>query len=96
LWSQYIHGDIPKKLVELFREGLEAKTAQVRIAYLQWLLLLACLANGKLTGDANLNAPLMKLFDNAVQNPTQIAVVSECGKLTTCLLRFFPTSIFYS
>jgi hypothetical protein len=83
LWSQYIHGDIPKKLVELFRKGLEAKTAQVRIAYLQWLL--ACLANGKLTGDANLNAPLMKLFDKAVQNPTQIPVVSE-GVCAACII----------
>lgn len=77
LWSFKFDGDLPKKVMEIFKKGLTLKstTQSVRVAYLQWLL--ACLNKGKLGGDVDLTPLLLQTVEKASQNSTQLPLVSE-------------------
>lgn len=77
LWSHNFHGVLPKRIMDIFRKGLEMKSTSqsVRVSYLQWLL--ACLENGKLSNDADLSPLLVKTVEKASQNTTQIPLLSE-------------------
>ncbi|XP_065077571.1 stalled ribosome sensor GCN1 [Ochlerotatus camptorhynchus] len=75
LWSINFRGEIPTKIVQTFKKGLEAKAQVLRTSYLQWFL--ACLANGKLPAGSDFTGPLSKIVEKAAQNPTQTPAVSE-------------------
>nr|XP_019554630.2 eIF-2-alpha kinase activator GCN1 [Aedes albopictus] len=83
LWSVNVHGEIPTKIVQTFKKGLEAKAQVLRTSYLQWFL--ACLQNGKLPSGSDFTAPLSKIVEKAAQNPTQTPAVSE-GVGAACIV----------
>lgn len=75
LWSSNFRGEIPTKIVQTFKKGLDAKAQILRTSYLQWFL--ACLDNGKLPAGSDFTAPLSKIVEKAAQNPTQTPAVAE-------------------
>lgn len=85
LWSTKFSEPLNKTVTEIFKKGLELKTTthHVRLCYLQWLL--AALNNCNLQNDSNLTPFLLKIFDRAMQNSTQISLVSE-GACAACIL----------
>nr|XP_040228816.2 eIF-2-alpha kinase activator GCN1 [Anopheles coluzzii] len=83
LWTVYHRGDIPNKIVQLFRKGMEAKAQTIRTSYLQWFL--SCLHDGKLPSGADFTATLSKIVERAAQSPAQTPVVSE-GVGAACIL----------
>lgn len=85
LWVEYFDDEIPKKILDAFKKGLELKTTtqSVRVSYLQWLL--SCLKNGKLPKGVNLSTSLYKSVEKAAQNSTQIPIVTE-AVCAACIL----------
>ncbi|XP_053680198.1 eIF-2-alpha kinase activator GCN1 [Anopheles nili] len=83
LWTVNHRGDIPSKIVQLFKKGLDAKAQPIRTSYLQWFL--SCLYDGKLPSGSDFTATLSKIVERAAQNPTQTPVVSE-GVGAACIL----------
>ncbi|XP_055603671.1 eIF-2-alpha kinase activator GCN1 [Uranotaenia lowii] len=83
LWSVNFRGEIPAKIVQTFKKGLEAKAQVLRTSYLQWFL--ACLHNGKLPSGSDFTAGLSKIVEKAAQNPTQTPAVSE-GVGAACII----------
>lgn len=85
LWSTNYTGQLPNKIIDTFKSGLELKsvTQNVRVAYLQWLL--ACLEHATLPAGVDLTAALIKTIEKASQNATQIPLVSE-AVCAVCLL----------
>ncbi|KAL9698248.1 hypothetical protein quinque_001689 [Culex quinquefasciatus] len=82
-WSVNFRGEIPAKIVQTFKKGLEAKAQVLRTSYLQWFL--ACLENGKLPSGTDYTAALGKIVEKAAQNPTQTPAVSE-GLGAACII----------
>ncbi|XP_058447618.1 stalled ribosome sensor GCN1 [Malaya genurostris] len=82
-WSIYFRGEIPAKIVQTFKKGLEAKSPVLRTSYLQWFL--ACLENGTLPSGSDFTAALSKIVEKAAQNPTQTPAVSE-GVGAACII----------
>ncbi|XP_059612340.1 stalled ribosome sensor GCN1 [Phlebotomus argentipes] len=85
LWASNFEGQLPDKIIPLFRKGIEGKSAtqNVRISYMDWLL--ACLQGGTLTNGKDLVPFLLKTVEKAAQNPTQIPTVTE-GLCASCLI----------
>lgn len=63
LWAVNFRGEIPTKIVQTFKKGLDAKAQVLRTSYLQWFL--ACLLNGKLPSGSDFTAPLSKIVEKA-------------------------------
>ncbi|KAI8120076.1 eIF-2-alpha kinase activator GCN1 [Lucilia cuprina] len=74
-----------KTVIDIFKKGVGLKTTtpNVRLSYLQWLL--ACFNKCSLENDTNLTTMLLKIFEKALQNQSQIPLVSE-AVCATCLL----------
>ncbi|XP_053693190.1 eIF-2-alpha kinase activator GCN1 [Sabethes cyaneus] len=83
LWSINVRGEIPSKIVQTFKKGLEAKSPVLRTSYLQWFL--ACLENGSLPSGSDFTSALSKIVEKAAQNPTQTPMVSE-GVGAACII----------
>uniref|UniRef100_A0A6B2EHQ3 Putative translational activator gcn1 n=1 Tax=Phlebotomus kandelakii TaxID=1109342 RepID=A0A6B2EHQ3_9DIPT len=85
LWANNFEGQLPEKIIPVFRKGIEGKSAtqNVRISYLDWLL--ACLQGGTLNNGSDLVQFLLKTVEKAAQNPTQIPTVTE-GLCASCLI----------
>lgn len=83
LWSINFRGEIPAKIVQTFKKGLESKAQVLRTSYLQWFL--ACLENGKLPSGSDFTVALSKIVEKAAQNPTQTPAVSE-GLGAACII----------
>lgn len=83
LWSIYFNNELPTKIVDIFKKGLDSKSQMIRTSYLQWIL--SCLQNATLPSAQNFSSLLAKLVDKAAQNPTQIPVVTE-GVSAACVL----------
>lgn len=77
LWAINYSGELPKKIIDIFKKGIELKTAthSVRVSYLQWLL--ACLEQAKFPAGVNISDALVKTVEKASQNATQIPLVCE-------------------
>lgn len=77
LWAINYSGELPKRITETFKKGLELKSAtqSVRVSYLQWLL--ACLEQAKFPAGVDLSDALVKTVEKASQNAAQIPLVSE-------------------
>ncbi|XP_055908453.1 eIF-2-alpha kinase activator GCN1 [Eupeodes corollae] len=90
LWAINFSGELPKRVTDIFKKGLELKstTQSVRVAYLQWLL--AALHNSKLSKDVDFTPLLLKAVEKANQNPTQIPVVAEAVCATCLILKNDP------
>lgn len=82
LWSIQFNDEIPPKIVAAFKKGLDSKSQQIRISFLQWFL--SCLQHGRLPAGVTFTAELVKLVEKAAQNTTQIPVVSE-GLSAACI-----------
>ncbi|KAL1494916.1 hypothetical protein ABEB36_010427 [Hypothenemus hampei] len=82
LWTRKISGEVPKTLIDIFKNGMTLKTSTpiVKIAYIQCMLI---------TFNANINQAhallptLLKSVEKAVSQPTQPLSVSEglCASL---------------
>ncbi|XP_037814626.1 eIF-2-alpha kinase activator GCN1 [Lucilia sericata] len=85
LWTMKYADSSDKTVIEIFKKGVGLKTTtpNVRLSYLQWLL--ACFNKCNLENDSNLTTMLLKIFEKALQNPSQIPLVSE-AVCATCLL----------
>jgi hypothetical protein len=83
LWSMNFRGEIPPKIIQAFKKGLDAKSQTVRISYLQWFL--SCLENAKMPSGSDFTPTLAKLVEKAAANPTQTPVVSE-GVGAACII----------
>uniref|UniRef100_A0A7G3AWK1 Putative translational activator gcn1 n=1 Tax=Lutzomyia longipalpis TaxID=7200 RepID=A0A7G3AWK1_LUTLO len=85
LWASNFEGELPGKIISVFRKGIEGKsvTQNVRISYLDWLL--ACLQGGTLKNGGELIPFLLKTVEKAAQNPTQIPAVTE-GLCASCII----------
>ncbi|XP_055638459.1 eIF-2-alpha kinase activator GCN1 [Toxorhynchites rutilus septentrionalis] len=88
LWSVNFHGEIPAKIVQTFKKGLESKAQVTRTCYLQWFL--ACLRNGKLPSGSDFTIALSKIVEKAAQNPTQSPIISEAIGATCVILLTNP------
>lgn len=77
LWSVNYSGELPKKVIDIFKKGVELKSAtqSVRVSYLQWLL--ACLERARFPAGVNIADALVKTVEKASQNSSQIPLVSE-------------------
>lgn len=77
LWATNYSGELSKKIIDIFKKGIELKTAthSVRVSYLQWLL--ACLEKAKFPAGVNISDALVKSVEKASQNSTQIPLVCE-------------------
>lgn len=87
LWSVQLTGELPQKYIDVFKKGMESKSATqfVRVSYLQWLL--ACLENSKLSTGADISQSLIKIVEKASQNASQISLLSEAICAVCILLR---------
>lgn len=87
LWSVNYSGQLPNKIIDTFKSGLELKsvTQNVRVAYLQWLL--ACLEHASLPTGVDLSAALIKTIEKASQNASQTPLVSEAVCAVCLILR---------
>lgn len=87
LWSVNYSGQLPNKIIDTFKTGLELKsvTPNVRVAYLQWLL--ACLEHATLPTGVDLSAALIKTVEKASQNTAQIPLVSEAVSAVCLILK---------
>ncbi|KAK4875808.1 hypothetical protein RN001_012230 [Aquatica leii] len=77
LWIAKISNDVPKKLIDAFKNGMTMKTstASVRISYIQCMLV--CF-NSKLTSQASVLVPtLQKSLERGISQPTQASSVTE-------------------
>lgn len=85
LWSRNVYGELPKNIPDIFKKGLELKSASqsVRIGYFQWLL--SCLEHGHLPSGIDLSASLIKTVEKAAQNPTQVPLMCE-AVCAVCLI----------
>lgn len=77
LWAVNYNGELPKKITDIFKKGIELKSAtqSVRVSYLQWLL--ACLEQATFPSGINMSDALVKTVEKASQNSSQIPLVSE-------------------
>lgn len=77
LWAINYTGELPKKITDIFKKGIELKSAtqSVRVSYLQWLL--ACLEQATFPAGVNMSDALVKTVEKASQNSLQIPLVSE-------------------
>lgn len=77
LWAINYSGELSKNIIDIFKKGIELKTAthSVRVSYLQWLL--ACLEQAKFPAGVNISDALIKTVEKASQNSTQIPLVCE-------------------
>lgn len=77
LWAVNYSGELPKKIIEAFKKGIEIKSATpaVRLSYIQWLL--ACLDQSTFPTGINMSDALVKTVEKASQNATQIPLVAE-------------------
>lgn len=77
LWAVNYSGELPKKIIDIFKKGIELKSAtqSVRVSYLQWLL--ACLEQATFPSGVNISDALVKTVEKASQNSSQIPLVSE-------------------
>lgn len=77
LWAVNYTGELPKRITDTFKKGLELKSAtqSVRVSYLQWLL--ACLEHATYPAGVDLSDALVKTVEKASQNAAQIPLVSE-------------------
>lgn len=84
-WATNYRDELPKKITDTFKKGVELKSAThtVRVGYLQWLL--ACLQNATLPAGIDLSPALISSVEKASQNPTQIPLVSE-AVCSACLI----------
>lgn len=84
-WARGYRNELPKKITDTFKKGVEAKTVThtVRVAYLQWLL--AALENATLPAGIDLSSALLSSVEKASQNATQIPLVSE-AVCSACLI----------
>lgn len=87
LWSTNYSGQLPNKIIDTFKSGLELKsvTQNIRVAYLQWLL--ACLENATLPTGVDLSTALIKTIEKASQNALQIPLVAEAVCAVCLILR---------
>lgn len=87
LWAVNFTGELPKTVTEVFKKGLDLKSAtpSVRVCYLQWLL--ACLENATMPNGVDLSQSLIKTVEKAAQSPTQIPLVAEAVCATCILLK---------
>lgn len=87
LWSRRFTDELPKRITELFKKGLELKTTtqSVRVAYLQWLL--ACLNHSKLPVGVDFSSALIKTVEKAALNVSAVPQVSEAVAATCLLLK---------
>lgn len=87
LWSVNYSGQLPNKIIDTFKSGLELKsvTQNVRVAYLQWLL--ACLEHASLPTGVDLSAALIKTVEKASLNASQTPLVSEAVCAVCLILR---------
>ncbi|KFB35881.1 AGAP001700-PA-like protein [Anopheles sinensis] len=83
LWTVNYQGEIPPKVVQLFKKGLDAKAQPIRTSYLQWFL--SCLRHGRLPSGNDFSATLSKIVEKAAQNPAQTPLVTE-GVGAACIL----------
>lgn len=84
-WARSYEGELPKKITDTFKKGVEAKSAThaVRVCYLQWLL--ACLENATLPPGIDFSTALISSVEKASQNAAQIPLVSE-AVCSACLI----------
>lgn len=77
LWAVNYSGELPRKIVDTFKKGIESKssTQPVRLSYLQWFL--SCLEQAKIPTGIDLSDSLIKTVEKASQNSTQVPLVSE-------------------
>uniref|UniRef100_A0A1B0AHF4 TOG domain-containing protein n=1 Tax=Glossina pallidipes TaxID=7398 RepID=A0A1B0AHF4_GLOPL len=87
LWSVKMTGQLDQNITEIFQKGIQLKTTTpaVRLSYLQWLL--AALHNGTLCKESKLTPMLSKIFDKALQNPSQVALLSEATCAACIILK---------
>lgn len=87
LWAIHLTRELPQKYIDVFKKGMESKSATqfVRVSYLQWLL--ACLENSNLPAGADISQALIKIVEKASQNVTQISLLSEAICAVCILLR---------
>lgn len=90
-WAVNYRGELPKKITDTFKKGLELKSAThaVRVGYLQWLL--GCLENATLPAGIDLSPALISSVEKASQNVAQIPLVSE-AVCSACLILKTETS----
>lgn len=84
-WAVNFVDELPKTVTEVFKKGLEMKSAtqSVRVCYLQWLL--SCLENARMPSGVDLSASLIKTVEKAAQNITQVPLVAE-AVCAACLI----------
>lgn len=77
LWAVNYTGELPKRITDMFKKGIELKSATqtVRVSYLQWLL--AFLDQATFPSGVNMSDALVKTVEKASQNSSQIPLVSE-------------------
>ncbi|XP_037948421.1 eIF-2-alpha kinase activator GCN1 [Teleopsis dalmanni] len=87
LWSMKFSQELPTRITEVFKKGLELKTTTqcVRLGYLQWLL--ASLHNSSLHNNAKFTPLLLQIFEKAIQNTNQVLITCEamCAACTILL-----------
>jgi len=86
-WAAKFSNEIPAKLIAWFPKGMALKTttSAVRCGYL--LCLASALHSNTLASAAPLAPSLMKVVDNAVKQPGQVAIVSEAVHASACLVK---------
>ncbi|RZC38970.1 translational activator GCN1-like, partial [Asbolus verrucosus] len=85
LWGSKFGSEIPKKVIEAFKNGMGLKTSTplVRIAYIKCMLV--CFNTNSIEQGSSLVPVLLKAVDRAVAQPTQCLSVTE-GLCATCML----------
>lgn len=87
MWSAKFTTNLNNLVSDIFKDGLESKTATpaVRLSYLQWLH--SAIKTSSLQKDDSLTSILLKIFEKAVQNPSQMSAVSEAACASCILLK---------
>ncbi|XP_075147200.1 lethal (3) 80Fj isoform X2 [Haematobia irritans] len=85
IWSADFTDDFNTIVCNILKQGLELKTTtqSVRLSYLRWFL--ASISKKKIALEDQLAKNFLQIFDKCVQNPSQMALVSE-GIYAACIL----------
>ncbi|KAK5645448.1 hypothetical protein RI129_006748 [Pyrocoelia pectoralis] len=91
LWVAKIHNDVPKKLIDTFKNGMTLKTSTglVRISYIQCML--ACFHSNTISQANVLTSILQKSVDRAIAQPSQALGVTEGLCATYFLLKIMES-----
>lgn len=87
LWSTEFDQSLNEGVSDIFKKGLELKTATqaVRLAYLQWLL--TTINEKKFCIDEILTTKFLQMFEKGLHNSSQMPLVSEAVCIASILLK---------